>query len=105
MLKKLFGLLSLCAGCAFAGVDVNSADQATLESVKGIGTDLSQMILDERSKAPFVDWNDLMRRLKGVRAANAARLSAAGLTVGGAAFGGSADKSRTQLRPASAARQ
>jgi competence protein ComEA len=86
MLRKLFLVLALCATCAFAAVDINSADQATLESVKGIGTDLSGRILDERKKAPFRDWSDLMRRVKGIGVNTAARFSSAGLTVNGAAF-------------------
>jgi competence protein ComEA len=83
MTRKLFGLLMLCATSAFAAVDINTADQATLESVKGIGTDLSGRILEERGKASFSDWADLMRRVKGVGANSAARFSGAGLTVNG----------------------
>jgi competence protein ComEA len=85
MASKLFGLLVLCATSAFAA-EINTADQAALESVKGIGTDLSGRILEERSKAPFSDWSDLMRRVKGVGASSAARLSAAGLTVNGTPY-------------------
>ena len=54
MLKKLFMLcvavvLSLSAGFA-AAVEVNTADQAALESVKGIGPVHAKAILDERAK-------------------------------------------------------
>jgi competence protein ComEA len=71
---------------AEAAVDVNRADQATLESVKGLGPTLVQAILDERAKAPFRSWADLLARVKGLGSASAARLSTAGLTVEGAAF-------------------
>jgi competence protein ComEA len=64
--------------------DVNTADQATLESIKGIGPDLSTKILHERSKAAFKDWSDFRRRVKGLGTRNAEKLSAAGLTVNGA---------------------
>jgi len=104
VLKKLFGLLVLCATCAFAAVDVNTADQAALESVKGIGTDLSGRILEERKKAPFNDWADLMRRVKGVRASNATRFSNAGLTVDGTQYPGAPNMPRQPIKPASAAR-
>ena len=52
MLKKLLMLfvalsLSLAAGLA-AAVEVNTADQAALESVKGLGPVKSKAIIDER---------------------------------------------------------
>jgi competence protein ComEA len=91
MLKKLLAaLLALCAAAAFAAVDVNKADQAALESVKGIGPAISGKILEERKKGSFKDWNDLIERVKGVGEGNAAKFSADGLTVNGASFGGAA---------------
>ncbi len=77
LLRAKLAALSLCATCVLAAVDINTAEQAKLESVKGIGTDLSDRILAERKKAEFRDWPDLMRRVKGIGAATAARLSAA----------------------------
>lgn len=82
----LASVLLLCASMAFADVEVNSATEADLDSIKGIGPSTSRRILDERNKGHFKDWNDLMARIKGIRNANAARLSAAGLTVNGAGF-------------------
>ncbi|MBK6862393.1 MAG: helix-hairpin-helix domain-containing protein [Ideonella sp.] len=73
-------------GAAQAAVDVNHADRAALERVKGVGPTLSTAILEARAQAPFRDWADLLRRVKGLGAASAARLSDAGLTVNGAAF-------------------
>jgi competence protein ComEA len=91
MLKKhLPPLLALCAAAAFAAVDVNKADQAALESVKGIGPGISGKILEERKKGSFKDWNDLIERVKGVGEGNAAKFSADGLTVNGTTFGGAA---------------
>jgi len=104
MLRKLFALLAVCATCAFAGTDINTADQATLESVKGIGTDLSSRILEERKKAPFTDWADLMRRVKGIGASTATRFSAAGLSVNGAPYEGPRDGPKQPIKPPSAAR-
>lgn len=79
--------LALCATVAFAAVDVNKADQGELESVKGIGPGLSTRLLDERQKAPFKDWSDLIDRIKGVGDGNAQRFSDAGLTVNGSSYG------------------
>ena len=73
--------------CSFAtaavAVEVNKATQAELESVKGIGLAVSTQILAERQKGEFKDWNDLVRRVKGIGAGRAAKFSAAGLTVHG----------------------
>ena len=91
MIKKLLAtLLALFAAAAFAAVDANKATQAELEAVKGIGPAISAKIVDERKKAPFKDWNDLVERVKGVGDGNAAKFSTEGLTVNGAAFKGAA---------------
>jgi competence protein ComEA len=91
MFKKLLCVVAtLCAmlfaTSVFAAVDINKADQASLEAVKGIGTKVSTRILDERKKAPFKDWADLMSRVKGIKEGTAARLSKEGLTVNGTSY-------------------
>lgn len=87
MLKKLLlavASLVVTMGFAFAQVDVNKADQAALDGIKGIGPKMSKTILDERKKGgEFKDWADLEGRVKGVGEKNAVRLSDAGLTVNG----------------------
>lgn len=89
MFKSFVGLLlALCASIVFAAVDINKATQADLESVKGIGPSMSGKILDERKKAPFKDWPDLIERVSGVGPGNAAKFSANGLTVNGSTFAG-----------------
>ena len=87
MLKKILTalvMLFLAASAAFAQVDVNKADQAALDSIKGIGPKISQAIVDERNAhGPFKDWADFEKRVKGVADKKAAALSQAGLTVNG----------------------
>ena len=87
MLKKLLMLcvaLMLSVGAAFAAVDVNTADQAALESVKGLGPVKSQAIIDERTKnGPYKDADDLANRVKGLGTKSVANLENAGLTIGG----------------------
>lgn len=89
MLRKIllsFALMLATSGIAFAQVDVNKADQAALDGVKGIGPKMSKAILDERKKGgEFKDWTDLEGRVKGVGEKNAVKLSDAGLTVNGQA--------------------
>jgi competence protein ComEA len=88
MLKKLLMLcvalvLSLSAGFASA-VEVNTADQAALESVKGIGPVHAKAIIDERTKnGPFKDADDLANRVKGIGQKSVKNLEAAGLTING----------------------
>ncbi len=87
MLKKILATLAmLFAAAAFAAVDVNKATAAELDGIKGIGPGISGKILDERKKGNFKDWNDLIERVKGVGEGNAAKFSAEGVTVGGAAY-------------------
>ncbi|HEX8609824.1 MAG TPA: helix-hairpin-helix domain-containing protein [Telluria sp.] len=72
---------------AFAQVDVNKADAAALDSVKGIGPSTSKLILEERTKGgEFKDWADFSKRVKGVGDKRAVKLSQAGLQVAGKPF-------------------
>lgn len=86
--KLLLAVVTFVAtmGFAFAQVDVNKADQATLDGVKGIGPAISKTIIDERKKGgDFKDWADFENRVKGVGDKNSSKLSQAGLTVNGQA--------------------
>jgi len=74
------------AAAAFAAADVNTATRAELEAVRGVGPGIAEIILDERKKGAFKDWADFVARVKGVNDRSAARLSAAGLSVGGVPF-------------------
>lgn len=93
MLKKLLVVVATLVasiGFAFAQVDVNKADQAALDGIKGIGPSISKKILDERKKGgDFKDWDDLEKRVKGIGAKNGAKMSAAGLTVNNQSLTGS----------------
>jgi len=91
MLRQLITtVLTTLALQAFAAVDVNQANQADLESIRGIGPGLSTRILDARKSASFKDWGDFVERVRGVGPGNAARLSQAGLTVSGQAYAANA---------------
>ena len=90
--KWVVGLAIAMPGWALAGgpVDLNLANQAELEMVKGIGPQLSERILHERAAGPFASWEDFIARLKGLGPSHAARLSAAGLRVSGRPYAGNA---------------
>jgi competence protein ComEA len=74
--------LFLLSGHAFAKVEINSADQAALESVRGLGPSKAKAILLERKKnGPFKDSNDLHTRVKGIGEKTVERLMQNGLTI------------------------
>ena len=69
---------------ALAAVEINTADQAQLDTITGIGPATSRAILEERKKnGNFRDWADLAQRVRGVGERNSVKLSAAGLVVNG----------------------
>ena len=77
--------LALAAGLCMA-TDINQANEAELDSVRGFGPPTTARILQERTKAPFASWADLMRRVKGIKQARARQLSKEGLTVNGQTY-------------------
>lgn len=93
MIKKwltvvLAVLAAFSFSAAFAAVDANKATQAELDSVKGIGPVTSRLIMAERKKGEFKNWEDFIARVKGLGDRSAAKFSAEGLTVSGAAYTG-----------------
>jgi len=77
--------LLVAAPSAFA-VDVNTATQEQLLTVRGIGPKTAQIIIEERTRGGhFQSIDDLSERVKGIGPKKAAAMQAAGLTVEGAA--------------------
>ena len=66
--------------------DINQANEAELDSIKGMGPALSAKVLKARAQGPFKDWSDVMQRVSGIRQNKAQQLSEQGLTVNGEAF-------------------
>ncbi len=99
MLKKFVLLLSasmLFVGTALAAVEVNSADQAALDGIAGVGPATSRAIIAERTRhGNYKDWADLEQRVKGIGGRNAVKLSSAGLTVNGQSYAPSAKPAAT----------
>ncbi len=87
MFRQLIATVLACLALnVFAAVDANQANQAELESVKGIGPGLSGKILLARKASAFKDWTDFVDRVGGVGPGNASRFSQAGMTVAGKAY-------------------
>jgi len=105
MIKKLMlavAALVATMGVAFAQVDVNKADAAALDGVKGVGPTTSKAIIAERTKnGEFKDWADFEKRVKGVGEKRAAKLSQAGLQVNGQSLSGT-DAAKADAKAAKA---
>ena len=101
MIKKCFlttlaFVLCLVVSTSFAAIDVNKADQAGLDGVRGIGPSLSKAILAERTKGgAFKNWADLESRVKGISDKNSVRFSKEGLQVNGQSKEGAAPAAAT----------
>ena len=63
--------------------EINTLSRAELEQLDGIGVTMADRILIERERATFTSWDDLGRRVKGMRGARAQRLHEQGATVNG----------------------
>jgi competence protein ComEA len=81
MFKLTVATLCCLLSISAMALEVNTANEAELDSVRGLGPSSTARILKAREQAPFKDWADLMQRVKGIKAGSAAKLSNAGLTV------------------------
>lgn len=87
MIKRILLPLLLCLPLWTGATEANQANEAELDSVKGLGPASTARILKARETGgPFKDWADLMKRVKGIKPATAKKLSNAGLTVNGLAY-------------------
>jgi len=92
MLKKiLLMLLTLtCFGTAWAAVDINTASEAQLQELKGIGPSTARAIVKDRSAhGAYKNADDLSKRVKGLGPKSLAKLEGQGLTIPGAAVSNS----------------
>jgi competence protein ComEA len=81
MLRQCFATLCCAVSLSVFALEVNTANEAELDSVRGLGPSSTARILVAREQSLFKDWGDFMQRVKGIKPATAAKLSASGLTV------------------------
>lgn len=87
----LAACVTLASFPASAGTEVNTATRAELEAITGVGPAMAAAILDERGRAPFKHWPNLIARVKGLGHTGALRLSSQGLTVAGEPYARTAE--------------
>ena len=84
--RALRALHAIALGIGFAGaasaLDANTATQAELETLRGVGPALSARIVEARRTRPFADLDDLKGRVRGIGDSNLRRMREAGLAVG-----------------------
>lgn len=105
-MKKLLLLVMMFAFCGFAyAVDINTADQKELESVKGIGPVKAKAIIDHRQKHGAFKSVDDLANVKGMDVKSVGKLKGeltaggAGKKIGPVEAGKKADKTMTKDAP------
>ena len=76
-------LFVLSAGSGAQTLDIAQARELDLDGLRGLGPATTRIILQERERQPFRDWQDLMKRSPGIGPKKAAQLSGQGLRVQG----------------------
>ncbi len=76
LIMKLFGLMFFLVGTSWAAVNINTATQSELESVKGLGPSKAKAIIEYREKnGPFKSVDEL-DKVKGFGKASIEKLKA-----------------------------
>ncbi len=84
MAATISAVLALASiGCALASpINVNTATQSELESIKGIGPAKAKTIINERlDGGHFQDANDLQKRVRGIGMRSVEKMVDNGLTI------------------------
>ena len=76
----------LCLSVNAQALELNQANEAELDALRGMGPALNRRVRQAREAQPFTAWPDFLRRVSGVGAAQARALAAQGLTVQGRAY-------------------
>ncbi len=86
LLKKwLVGALA-CTHLSIFALEINQANEAELDSIKGMGPAMTRKVLIARAEKIFTNWKDLMSRVAGIGKAKAQQFSDQGVLVNGQSF-------------------
>lgn len=79
---SVFLLMTSVLGFPANALDVNQADIKQLQEIKGIGPKTALLIQQERDRAgPFVSYDDLRERVKGIGPKKLQKMQESGLTI------------------------
>lgn len=83
LMSLLVPVIGVCVSDAIASpVNVNSASQSELESIKGLGPSKARAIISEREDGGFYrDANDLQQRVRGIGMKSVEKMVDNGLTI------------------------
>jgi competence protein ComEA len=81
----LVGALA-CACLSVLALEINQANEAELDSIKGMGPAMTRKVLVARADKPFMNWKDLMSRVTGIGKTKAQQFSEQGVLVNGQSF-------------------
>jgi competence protein ComEA len=81
----LVGALA-CACLSVLALEINQANEAELDSIKGMGPAMTRKVLIARAERPFANWKELILRVSGIGKAKAQQFSDQGVLVNGLAF-------------------
>lgn len=95
MLGILIAFITPHAWC----LELNQANVAELDSLKGMGPSLSSKVLAARDMRPFTSWADFRQRVSGIGIAKAKQFSEQGLTVAGQVFSEALPPAKDQALP------
>ena len=76
----------VCAQLSVFALEINQANEAELDSIKGMGPAMTRKVLNARVEKPFINWKDLMSRVTGIGKNKAQQFSDQGVLVNGLAF-------------------
>jgi competence protein ComEA len=76
----------VCIHLSVSALEINQANEAELDSIKGMGPAMTRKVLAARADKPFTNWKDLMTRVTGIGKAKAQQFSEQGVLVNGQSF-------------------
>ena len=76
----------VCAQLSVFALEINQANEAELDSIKGMGPAMTRKVLNARAEKPFINWKDLMSRVTGMGKNKAQQFSDQGVLVNGLAL-------------------
>ena len=86
LLKQWIVGALVCAHLSVFALEINQANEAELDSIKGMGPAMTRKVLNARAEKPFINWKDLMSRVTGMGKNKAQQFSDQGVLVNGLTF-------------------